>query len=226
VGALLHAPRTGDQYTLDIGHLPLRWFEYQVYPAMPSLFETFNTLARGITPGLAAATAAWCALLVVLWRSHPRWVAVFLIAGFAALGPVLLLGASFNHYAYGFAAVTAATAAAAWMRAAPWGRGVLALLAVVSLWHGVNVMRQVRHVGEVQAVFSPALADVLRGNARHVRLRAAPDADGWIFQRLTHEIPSYDGVDIGNRVELATDPVDGMPVDFIIAADGHLLPPR
>jgi hypothetical protein len=103
---------------------------------------------------------------------------------------------------------------------------VLALLAVVSLWHGVNVMRQVRHVGEVQAVFSPALADVLRGNARHVRLRAAPDADGWIFQRLTHEIPSYDGVDIGNRVELATDPVDGMPVDFIIAADGHLLPPR
>jgi hypothetical protein len=226
VGVLLHAPRTGDQYTLDIGHLPLRWFEYQVYPAIPSLFETFNTLARGITIGVAAATAAWCALLVVLWRSHPRWVAVFLIAGFAALGPVLLLGASFNHYAYGFAAVTAATAAAAWMRAAPWGRGVLALLAVVSLWHGVNVMRQVRHVGEVQAVFSPALADVLRGNARHVRLRAAPDADGWIFQRLTHEIPSYDGVDIGNRVELATDPVDGMPVDFIIAADGHLLPPR
>ena len=158
---------------------------------------------------------------------------MFLIAGFAALGPVLLLGASFNHYAYGFAAITAATAAAAWMRAAPWARGVLALLAVVSTWHGVNVMRQVRHVGEVQAVFSPALADVLRGNARHVRLRVAPDADGWICQRLTHEIPSYDGVDFGNRVELAaTDaaveaaPVDGMPVDFIIAADGRLLPPR
>jgi hypothetical protein len=167
-------------------------------------------------------------LLVVLWRSHPRWVAVFLIAGFAALGPVLLLGASFNHYAYGFAAITAATAAAAWMRAAPWARGVLALLALVSTWHGVNVMRQMRHVGEVQSVFSPALANVLRGDAGHVRLRIAPDADDWIFQRLTHEVPSYDGVDIGDRVELvaadATAPA--VPVDFIIAADGHLLPPR
>ena len=230
---LLHAPRAGDQYTLHIGNLPVRWFEYQVYPAMPSVFEMFNTLARGVTAGVVAATLAWVALLVVLWRSHPRLVAVFLLAGFAALGPVLLLGASFNHYAYGFAAITAATAAAAWMRAAPWARGVLALLALVGTWHGVNVMRQVRHVGEVQAVFSPALADVLRGNARHVRLRPAPDADGWIFQRLTHEIPGYDGVDIGDRVELVTAdaapdgmPMDGMPVDFIIAADGRLLPPR
>lgn len=233
IGVLLHAPRTGDQYTLDIGHLPVRWLEYQMYPAMPSLFETFNTLSRGFTSGVAAAMVAWCALLVVLWRSHPRLVAVFLLAGFAALGPVLLLGASFNHYAYGFAAITAATAAAAWMRAAPWARGVLALLALVSTWHGVNVMRQMRHVGEVQSVFSPALADVLRGDAGHVRLRVASDADGWIFQRLTHEVPSYDGVDIGDRVELvAADatapgmPVDGVPADFIIAADGHLLPPR
>jgi hypothetical protein len=223
VGVLLHAPRTGDQYTLDIGNLPVRWFEYQVYPAMPSVFEMFNTLARGFTTGVAAAVAAWCALLVVLWRSDRRLAALFVLAGFAALGPVLLLGASFNHYAYGFAAIAAATAAAAWMRAAPWARGVLALLAVVSTWHGVNVMRQIRHVGEVQAVFSPALAGVLRGNARHVRLRAVPDADGWIFQRLTHEIPSYDGVDIGDRVELVT--TDGTPVDFIIAADGRLLPP-
>jgi len=85
----------------------------------------------------------------------------------------------------------------------------------------------------VQSVFSPALADALRGNARHLRLRVAPDADDWIFQRLTHEVPSYDGVDIGDRVELVTAdataqglPDDGMPVDFIIAADGQLLPPR
>jgi hypothetical protein len=231
VGVLLHAPRAGEQYTLDIGHLPQRWFEFQVYPAIPSVFEMFTTLARGITSGVAAATAAWCVLLVVLWRSHPRLVAVFLLAGFAALGPVLLLGASFNHYAYGFAAITAATAAAAWTRAAPWARGVLALLALVSTWHGVNVMRQMRHVGQVQSVFSPALADVLRDTARHVRLRAAPDADDWIFQRLTHEIPSYDGVEIGNRVELVTAdapakglPVDSTAVDYTIAADGHLLP--
>ena len=228
IDVLLHAPRTGSQYTLSLAHAPLRWLEYQVYPAIPSVFETFNTLARGFNGSVIAAAVLWLALLVVLWRSRPRLVAIFLAGGIAALAPVLLLGASWNHYGYGFAALTAAVAAAAWTRASQWGRGVLVLAAVVSLWHGVNVMRQMRHVGNVQAVFSPALADVLRGNDRNLRLQPAADADGWIFRRLSHEIPRYDGVAIGDRVEIVDGDlqVDSLPVDYIIQADGHLVPVR
>ena len=40
-----------------------------------------------------------------MWRGSPRLAAFAIVAGGAALGPVLLLGASANHYAYGFAAV-------------------------------------------------------------------------------------------------------------------------
>lgn len=223
IDVLLHAPRAGAQYTLSVAHMPLRWFEYQVYPSIPSVFETFNTLARGFNGSVIVATVLWLALLAALWRSHARLVAIFLVGGIAALGPVLLLGASWNHYAYGFAALTAAVAAAAWTRAPHWGRGVLVLAAVVSVWHGANVMRQLRHVGEVQAVFSPALADALRDNDRSVRLRPAPDADGWIFERLSHEIPRYAGVAIGKRVSIVA---ADAAADCVIEADGRLVPAR
>ena len=65
-------------------------------------------------------------------------------------------------------------------------------------------MRGVRHVGELQAVFSPALADALRTSRQPV-LRLAPRnlRESWIYQRLTHDVPSYRGVAIGGRVQLA-----------------------
>ena len=223
LGVLLHAPRAGTQYTLSLANLLPRWLEYQLYPSMPSEFETFNTLARGFSGSAIAAATLWLALLLVLWRSGRRLAGIFVIGGVAALGPVLLLGASWNHYAYGFAALAAMVAAAAWPRAARWGRAVLLLAALVSVWHGVNVVRQLRQVGDVQAVFSPALAEVLRGTDRSVRLRPAPDADNWIFARLSHDIPRYDDVEIGKRVTLVA--IDA-PADYVIAKDGRLLPVR
>ena len=42
----------------------------------------------------------------------------------------------------------------------------------------------------------------------------------WIFHRLTHDIPRYDGVPIGERVQL----VEGnAPADYRILADGRLV---
>jgi hypothetical protein len=81
----------------------------------------------------------------------------------------------------------------------------------------------------VQAVFSPALAEAVAAHAAHsrgdvpLRLRPAPDADAWIFMRLTHEIPSYRGVAIGKRVQLVA---ADAPADAVIAADGSIVPLR
>ena len=228
IGVLLHAPRDGAQYALSAGNAPLRWLEYQLFAFVPTVFEAFNTLSRGLDGRTAGSALLWLALLVALWRSRPRLAAIFLLGGIAALAPVLPLGSSWNHYGYGFAAVTAMVVAAAWPWAPRWGRGVIALCALLCLWHGINVMRMMRHVGQVQAVFSPALAEAVAAHAAHtrggtaLRLRPAPDADAWIFARLTHEIPSYHGVAIGKRVQLVA---AGAPADAVIAADGRLLPP-
>jgi hypothetical protein len=229
IGVLLHAPREGAQYALSVAHVPLRWLEYQLFAFVPTVFEAFNTLSRGFDGRIAVAGVLWLALMAALWRSSPRIAAIFLLAGIAALAPALPLGSSWNHYGYGFAAITAMAVAAAWPRAPRWGRGVIALCALLCLWHGANVMRMMRHVGEVQAVFSPALADAVAARASQphgdapLRLRPAPDADAWIFARLTHDIPSYRGVAIGRRVVLvATD----APADAVIAADGRIMPLR
>jgi hypothetical protein len=229
IGVLLHAPREGTQYALSVAHVPLRWLEYQLFAFVPTVFEAFNTLSRGFDGRIAVAGVLWLALMAALWRSSPRIAAIFLLAGIAALAPALPLGSSWNHYGYGFAAITAMAVAAAWPRAPRWGRGVIALCALLCLWHGANVMRMMRHVGEVQAVFSPALADAVAARASQphgdapLRLRPAPDADAWIFARLTHDIPSYRGVAIGRRVVLVA---ADAPADAVIAADGRIMPLR
>ena len=72
---------------------------------------------------------------------------------------------------------------------------------------------------------SPALARAIAaqpGDAP-VRLRIGKNAKPWIFQRLTHEIPAYDGVPIGDRVHLV-EPV--AQADYEIEPDGTLLPLR
>lgn len=224
-GVLLHAPRAGGQYALSLAHVPWRWLEYQLYLFNPPLFETRNTLDRGLAaPRNLVAATVWLTLLVTLSRLGWRWAAAFLVGGLAALGPVLLLASAGNQYAYGFAAVTAMVTAAAWPRAPRWGRVAMMVAAVLTLWHGVNVMRQMRVVGERQAVFSPSLARALAGHeGAPLRLRMHDRDEAWIYQRFTHQIPSYDGIAIGDRARIVESSEDA---DLIILADGSLALPR
>ncbi|MCY7354869.1 MAG: hypothetical protein LH470_07305 [Lysobacter sp.] len=221
IGVLLFAPREAEGYVWSIGHVPLRWSEYQLFVPNIAVFEAGNALSRGIGDKRVLLSAAlWLALSIVLARVGWRWLAAFLLGGLAALAPVLVLGASTNHYGYGFAALTALVVAAVWSRAGRGGRAVIAVLAILNLWHGVNVMRGMRHVGEVQSVFSPALANAVRESGQPVlRLLPATAGDAWIFERLTHEISSYQGIVIGQRVQLVQ---PDTAADYRIETDGRL----
>ncbi|MFP7724760.1 hypothetical protein [Lysobacter sp. D1-1-M9] len=222
-GVLAGAAGGGDAaYAWSPGHLPLRWLEYLVYLPQVSMFEVSSSLNRGFGDTRFIVSALlWLALLAGLLRAGWRWALGWLAGSVAALGPVLVLGTAYNQYAYGFAAFAAGLMACAWPQLARWARAVAVLLAVLALWHGVNVMRQMREVGEIQAVFSPALAEVLRDEpGPALRLRPSPDADAWIFQRLTHEVPHYRGIAIGERVRLVA---PGEAADFTIQADGNLV---
>lgn len=219
IDALLNTPNVG-AYTLSAAHAPKRWLELQLFGFMPDVFETFNSLAGGVTWRVLIAGALWLALLAALWQSGWRAFAIFVLGGIAALAPVLPLAESSNQYGYGFAAVVTMVAAAAWSSTSRWGKGVLLVAALTFVWHGVYVMHTMRRVGEVQAVFSPALVDALemRGD-EPLRLHVAVEGDRWIFERLTHDIPSYRGVPVGSRVRLVG---KDWPADGIIAADGSL----
>lgn len=217
---LLHAPRQGDQYVLSLAHVPPRWLEYQLFAPIVPLLESTNTLRR-LLPACIAGLL-WLALMVALARASRRAAAVFLLGGMAALLPVLPLGASLNHYGYAWAALAAMAVASAWPLATRNGRIAIALFAALSVLHGGVVMLRMREVGVIQSVFSPALAQAVRKDGE-VRLRLAPDAKEWVFQRLTHAIQSYDGVAIGVRVRIV--PAD-QTADYLVQADGQLQPLR
>ena len=223
IGVLLDAPGVPSQYHLDIALVPRRWLEYQLFALLPNVIEVFNTFTRGLSGSTVLAGVLWLGVVAACWRSHWKLAAWFLLGGAATLAPVLPLMASSNQYAYGFAALAFATAAAAWPQARTWGRVAIGLAAVACLWHGVNGMRTMRDIGEVQAVFSPALAEAVQGHGGDtpLRLRVADDARSWIFKRLTHAIPSYRGVPIGDRVQLLEGDV---PADAVVSADGHIAP--
>ena len=226
MGVLLFSPPESSYYQWGPAFVPQRWLEYQLFPWFPKRFEMINLLAMesGKTR-FWVAVAVWAALAWTFARLGLRWLLAFVLLGAAALGPVLILTQSSNQYGYGFAAVMAALGAAAWPRSGRAGRAVLLLAALLSCWHGINVMRQMHQVGQVQARFSPALAEAVRqqGGDRAVRLRAAdPDRD-WVFRRLSHDIPSYHGVAIGDRVQMVE---PGAVADYVIAEDGTLQPSR
>jgi hypothetical protein len=219
IDILLHAPREGSQYLLSAWHVPLRWLEYQLFPPIVPLQEAITTLHRPL-PALIAGVL-WLGLLGTLWQAGRRHVAMFLLGGIAALLPVLPLASAWNHYAYGFAAVAAMSVAAAWPWASRNGRIVIGVFAVLTVLHGGAVMWRMQQVGRIQSAFSPALADAVRthSNAAPLVLRIGPGIKPWIVERLTHEIPRYDGVQIGDRVRLAG---DGEAADYVVQPDGHL----
>lgn len=217
---LLEAPREGGQYVLQATNLPLRWLEYQLFAPLVPVQETFLTLRRP-TPALVAGLL-WLWLVVALLRTDRRLALLFLLGGAAALLPVLPLSGSWNHYGYGFAAVTAMTVAAAWPLAHRVDRVAIALFAGMTLLHGLAVIQGIRTVGEVQSRFSPALATAVRlhEGSTPLLLHPDPDANVWIFHRLTNDIPRYDGVPIGERVQLVE---ANAPADYRILADGRLV---
>jgi hypothetical protein len=223
IGVLLAPEHQGTAYASDLANMPRRWAEYQVFPPHVGVMEIFNTFSDGASLRVVLAACLWLALVAALARVGWRWSAAFVAGGAAALGPVLVLAASSNQYGYAFAAVCCGVVAAAWPRMRRPARALVTLYALLVVWHGANVMRGIREVGEVQAVFSPALARAVADGpasaSAPLRLASAPGSKEWMFLRLSHEIPSYDGVPIGDRVRIVA---AGEAADYVIQPDGHL----
>ena len=220
--ALLHAPRDGGTlYVPSLANIPLRWLEYQVFLPMVPRLETHTVWSR---PAMAAVCGAlWLAMFVAVWRTRPRLAGLYVAGSIAALAPVLVLGLGANHYGYAFAILAALCVTAAWPMASRAARVAIGTFALLTALHGVAVMLQVHAVARVQALFSPRLAEVVSAHrgAGPVRLAMAPDAKPWIFQRLTHQVPAYKGVPIGDRVRLVE---AGESADYVVRADGRIEP--
>lgn len=214
----LSAGTDSGPYSWGLLNPPWRLAEYFVFPWTLSRFEPFalwsGSLRRPLLAVLLLALFAHG-----LWRRAPALPWRWALAATLALGPTLVLGAASSQYGYGFAAVTAAAAAHAWQPGERWRLQAALLFALaVWCWHGVQIQLQVLQVGSIQSRFQPSLAATLQAQPGVLRLYADPK-QRWIYQRLTHQIPSWRGVPIGNRVQLV-DTED--QASHLVRADGNV----
>jgi hypothetical protein len=221
LNVILFSPREGDVYAWSAWSVPRQWLMYQVFPLLPSVSEIRSTAAVS-SRHLWYAMLFWLVLAGVTLRANRRAGCLLLVGGAIALGPVLLLEIPSDQYGYGFAAITMFALAWAWPTLGRTGKSFAVLFVLIGVWHGVNIQRELLHDGQRQARFSPALAQAIaKATLLPVRIRL-PDDDAWLYQRLTHEIPGYEHVPIGDRVRLVN---RGETADYAIAADGTLVPP-
>jgi len=210
-------------YALSLWHVPWRWLEYHLYWISPHITEPHSTLAKGLKNSTVVAGMLSMAMYIVMWRVHRRFFWALVLGGLAVLGPVLPLAASAAQYGYLLSAWVVLVVAGAWQYSRRTGRVLFMLLGFLSVWHGINTAQMIREVGQVQVVFSPALADILATSepGQIVRLRLHVDAPAWLFIRLTTGISSYQGVPIGNRMKWVS---PHEQADFEVMASGHLAP--
>ncbi|HET6552162.1 MAG TPA: hypothetical protein VFG49_01375 [Dyella sp.] len=221
LGSILFSKATtGSIYQWSFASIPVRWLEYQLFPVLTSRLGAGDFLQKGFgSQQIQMACVGWLLLVAALWRVGWRWVAAFVLGGAAALGPVLLLGGAANQYGYGFAAVTAGVVALAWREMPRVSRVIVAIYALFCVWHGVNIVRSTHDIGVKQSHFSPALAQAVKASTSIVRLRPEVEKDRWIYERLTFDIPGYQGVAIGGRVQLVS---GDEASDYLITSQGDL----
>jgi hypothetical protein len=217
---LLFPDRPPELYSWSPTVIPIRWAEAMLFPWMPTQLDLYN-VANSAGWRLAWASGVALALIVCTWRASPRLALVYVAGGAIAFGPTLTLQSGSPQYGYGYSVLACVCLALAWPRLQRTAQGVLLFAVLISTWHGFNMQREFRRIGQLQAQFSPALAAHLRRLAPDARVRLWPEQDRHVYQRLTTAIPHYRGVVFGERVLLASSPDQA---DLRIAPDGSLHP--
>lgn len=191
LGVILYLPRLDDAYTWSLAAIIGNAVSYPLYVLIPAAPEVDSTLLASPL-WLALAGLVWLALLAGLAGAGVRLAVAFVVGTGLALGPVLILDGAANQYAYGASLLAAGLLALAWPRLSAWARVVVMVMALVSTWHGVNVQRFIHRAGQVQAVFTPALAAVV---AEHgpgpITLGLENQAERWLYLRLTYDPLAY-----------------------------------
>ncbi len=190
---LAHAGDADAAYGWSVGNVPRRLSEYLLFPYLPPLFEVAPTLEKSI----ARLSVAAVLLASFLWSlaSASRWLPwVWLVLQVGLLSPVLVLGITYNHYAYLATVAAIGVPALAWSRLPAHSRRILCVTALVVCVHGVQVMSKMHAIGVAERRFHEGLALAVRNaGGDPVRVAAADRAGEWMLRRFVDHVPGYRG---------------------------------
>ena len=208
-------------YAWKITNIPARMVEYALFPFSLNRFET---LWQPELPMAWLAVGACLIVVGVVAKLGWRWIAALVLGFYGALGPVLILAFLANHYANLASAFACALLALAWRHMGNGYRVLLIVPVLVVTIHGVQMMRTMYRVGEVQSVLFAELARILPTTTGVVAVRAANEKDNFIVDRLLHQVPEYRGIKMMGRVTAAQASARPGEITHRMQRDGRLTP--
>lgn len=214
--ALFHAPRDSLLYSTSISVIPTRWLEYFLFPFVPPLLESGTVLQKSLTR-LVLAGVLHTSLCIALAQAGWRWFVAYLVLFTITLGPVLILGASANHYAYLASAVACIVIAYAWSRLDRLPRALSGIAIVVALAHGAGIGLKLREIGAMQTRFFATLETVQQARPdAALRIATVQPADAWLLHRWLLAGAHFRKVVIAGRLI----PSDATSADLLMRSDG------
>ncbi|QBB69637.1 hypothetical protein ELE36_04165 [Pseudolysobacter antarcticus] len=220
---ILFSPRPPGVYTWAISNIPIRLFEYSIFPFVQNLNElaAFPWYSPSI---LGIAAIGTVLVLISITSAGLRWLLSASVLWFVALGPILILSTSSILYAYTASALMCGLFALAYPLIKPWAKGLLLLAGVAALLHSVDLVRDMRHVGRVQHHLYAALVPLLpdASTSEPLRIRADNPADEPILHHTTYAIPTYQRVPFSPRIRIVASTDTSVIPTHVMLHDGTL----
>lgn len=217
---LLFGERPFDSYAWSLAATPVRWSEFMLWPFLVTAFE-LDGVARASSARIALAAVMALTLFAIAFRAGNRTGIALLLGGGIAIGPALVLLHAYPQYGYAGSLLSVACLALAWPRLVAVARTGLMVATLLAGWHGFNVQREMRRVGEIESCFSPSLRAWLAQRPTSSRiLRPQQPSDAWIYERLSLAAPG------AVRIERSDGPpgASATPDDAIIHPNGCVAP--
>lgn len=210
-------------YHWDFANIPERLAEYTVFPFQVGHFEVYAARSHLTNPGVLV-----CVMLLLAALASTGWrrFTAYWLGWMAALGPVLILSVSANHYAYLAAAWACAFLAWTWHRIARPARILLIVPILAVLVHGYGQIREIRHIGRVQHHLFADLTPLLARGSMPIRIQAQRNREDFILRRLLTDIPSYHRYPVSDRVSIIAFADKPDRPNYVMSGDGDLIPVR
>jgi len=197
---ILFSPHDPGIYTWSLGNIPGNLALFALFPFDLTHVEVLGS--RDLH-GIVLLVPIACVILVLCAAATAGWRRLVALAAgcIACLGPVLILDAVSNVYAYLASAFACGFIATAVPRMRPAARWLLVVPALIAAAHGVQVGKSMLHVGSQQRRLYADLVRLLpTASAEHpLRIRAMHEADDTTVRRLLYSVPSYHRIPLMER---------------------------
>lgn len=194
-------PSDGGGYGTSIANIPIRAFEYFVYPFLIKNIEIHGLFSQSTASELITALFLHLVFVVVLCGKN--WFRYFLYFScyFVTSVPILILDMSLPHYIYASGFVTAFGISILFYQNS-YKRILGIILFVILAIHGVNVQKNYIVTGMYQNNFVNTLYSILKNNNKQCTYVITPEVGSasWIAIRAIAFREYVDDIKIVNKV--------------------------